>query len=66
MPTWPDEPLDRQLGHRVTRSAERVLRHLATDLADRGRVASKGAILDVLIKSANIDDLEGEFAVRRP
>lgn len=59
-----DERLDRPLGHRVTATAERILRHLATDLADEGMKVGKASILDALIKDASLDRLRQYFRGR--
>lgn len=55
------EPLNRRLGHRVTRTAERALRRLVFDLCDRGRPAKLNVVLDVIIKRTRVEDIEDAF-----
>jgi phosphoribulokinase len=66
MPTEPEEErCDVTLGYQVTRTAFEWLRSVVRELEDRGLKASRGAVLDHLIKRAKADDLAPHFPKRR-
>ncbi len=60
-----DERCEITLGYQVTPTAFERLRALARELEDRDLKASRGAILDHLIKSTTADDLALHFPKKR-
>jgi hypothetical protein len=61
----PKEPFECQLGHRVTKVAHKRLRSLVYELGQRDREASYSSVLDLLIRRADLEEIEAEFPVKQ-
>jgi hypothetical protein len=60
-----EEPFECQLGHRVTKTAKKLLGRLVFELGELDREASFSSVLDLLIKRAALKEIEGEFPPKK-